>query len=250
MVFLSSSSFSNAFSLSKTLIQHCQIIPDDLRPEEAYASTSTTVTISVQAFTPILGTLLLSSNPLVGGAARFAVVDLLSRINKVDKKEIGPFYHHCPDTPHPWETNHSHHENDDDFDDDFLDIGLFGTQERAMFMEEVLQQVVIGMGRLDVAEEEENIDPIDEQPSLKARDTDRLNSYFPSMPTNFPPTSSFSFHPWSSSPSSRSTESASLQSRNMGPINNVSPGTEFPPLPSVPRSHLPVDLDSTINVKW
>ena len=161
----------------------------------------------------------------------------------MDKKEIGPFYHNRPDTPphvfHPWEINHSHHENDDDFDDDdSLDIGLFGTQERAMFMEEVLQQVVIGMGRLDV-DEEENIDLVDEQPSLRARDTG-LNSYFPSMST---PTSSFSFHPWSSSASSRSTESASLR---MGPIN-VSPGTEFPPLPSMPRSRSPVGLDSTIN---
>ena len=180
----------------------------------------------------------------------------MSRINKVDKKEIGPFYHHRPDTPphvfHPWEINHSHHENDDDFEeDDFLDIGLFGTQERAMFMEEVLQQVVIGMGRLDVGEElEEIIDPIEKQPSLKDRDTDNLNPYFPSISTNFPPTSSFSFsHPWSSSASS--TESASLRSRNMGPVNNVSPGTEFPPLPSIPRSPSPVGLDSTtINVNW
>jgi serine/threonine-protein phosphatase 4 regulatory subunit 1 len=168
----------------------------------------------------------------------------------VDKKEIGSFYHRRPDAPphvfHPWEINHSHHESDDDFeDDDFLDIGLFGTQERAMFMEEVLQQVVIGMGRLDVGVEEENIDPVDEQPSLKARDTDRLNSYFPSMSTNFPPTSSFSFHPWSSS-----TESTPLASRNMGPINNVSPGTEFPPLPSIPRSRSPIGLDSTIKVNW
>ena len=168
----------------------------------------------------------------------------------MDKKEIGPFCHHRPDTPphvfHPWEINHSHHENDDDFeDDDFLDIGLFGTQERAMFMDEVLQQVVIGMGRLDV-DVEEDIDPVDEQPSLKARDTDMLNPYFPSISTNFPPTSSFTFHPWSSSASSRSTESASLRSRNMGPINNISPGTEFPPiLPSIPRSCSPVGLDST-----
>jgi serine/threonine-protein phosphatase 4 regulatory subunit 1 len=169
----------------------------------------------------------------------------------VDKKETGPFYHRRPDTPphvfHPWEINHSHHENDDDFeDDDFLDIGLFGTQERAMFMEEVLQQVVIGMGRLDVVEE--NIDPVDEQPSLRARDTDRLNPYFPSISTNFPPTSSFTFHPWSSSASSISTEPASLRSRNMGPINNGSPGTEFPP--SLPSISSPVDLGSTINGNW
>jgi serine/threonine-protein phosphatase 4 regulatory subunit 1 len=176
----------------------------------------------------------------------------LSRINKVDKKEIGPFYHHRPDTPphvfHPWEITN---ENDDDFeDDDILDIGLFGTQERAMFMEEVLQQVVIGMGRLDVGLDQ-NIDPLDEQPSLSARDTDRFNPYFPSISTNFPPTSSYTFHPWSSSASSRSTESTSLRSHNIGPINNGSPGTEFPPsLPSISRSRSPVGLGSTINVNW
>ena len=171
----------------------------------------------------------------------------------MDKKQISPFYHHSPDTPphvfHPWEINNAYHENDDDFEnDDILDIGLFGSQERAMFMEEVLQQVVIGMGRLDVGEEEENIDPVDEQPNLKARDTDTLNPYFPSMSTNFPPTSSFPFHSWSSSASSRSSESASVWSRNTGPISNVSPGTEFPP--SIPQSPSPVDLDSTINVNW
>ena len=209
------------------------------------------VTISVQAFTPILGTLLLNSNPLVGGAARFAVVDLLSRINKADKKEIGPFYRHGPDSPHvfhPWESDY---ENDDDFEDDeSLVIGLFGTQERAMFMQEVLQQVVIGMGRLDVGVEGD-IDPVDKQPSVRARDTDRINPYFSSISANFPPTSSSTFHPWSSSPSSRSTESASLRSRSMGPINNVSPGTEFPPsLPSTSRSRSPVGLDSTIDVNW
>jgi serine/threonine-protein phosphatase 4 regulatory subunit 1 len=165
----------------------------------------------------------------------------LSRINKVDEKEIGPFYQHRPNTPphvfHPWEINQT---NDDDFeDDDILDIGLFGTQERAMFMEEVLQQVVIGMGRLDVGIEE-NIDPIDEQPSSRAKDTDGLNPYFPSISTNFPPSSSFTFHPWSFS--AESTEPASLRSRGMGPIN-VSPGTEFPP--SKTRSRSPVGIAST-----
>ena len=176
----------------------------------------------------------------------------MSRIKKADKKEIGPFYHHGPDTPHvfhPWEITHSDHENDDDLeDDDSLVIGLFGTQERAMFMQEVLQQVVVGMGRLDVGVDG-NIDPIDEQPSLNARDdTDRINPYFSSIST---PTSSSTFHPWSSSAPSRSAESASLWSRNMGSINNVSPGTEFPPsLPSASRSRSPVGLGSTINVNW
>ncbi|KAF8797930.1 ARM repeat-containing protein [Phlegmacium glaucopus] len=229
---------------------HCQIIPDDLRPEDAYASSSSTVTISVQAFTPILGTLLLSSNPLVGGAARFAVVDLLSRINKADKKEIGSFYHHTPDTPaHPWETTQSDHGNDDDFEDETPPvIGLFGAQERAMFMQEILQQVVIGMGRLDVGVEGD-VDPKDEQPSTRGRDTDRINPYFPSISANRSPSSSSTFHSWSSSAPSRSTESTSLHSQNMGPINDFSPGTEFPPsLPSTSPSHPPVALGSTTNL--
>ena len=76
-----------------------------------------------------------------------------------------------------------------------------------------------------------------------------MNPYFPSISTNFPFTLSFSFHLWSSSASSRSTESASLRPHNMGPIN-VSPGTEFPPLLSVPHSHSPIGLDSMINVNW
>ena len=176
----------------------------------------------------------------------------MSRINKVDRRGIDPFYHHGPDTPHvfhPWEITHSDHENDNDFeDDDSFVIGLFGTQERAMFMQEVLQQIVIGMGRLDIGVEG-NIDPVDEQP--KARDTDGINPYFSSVSANFPSTSSSTFHPWSSSPPSRSSESACLRSRNMGPGPNVSPGTEFPPsLSSTSCSRSPTGLDSTIDVNW
>lgn len=177
----------------------------------------------------------------------------MSRINKADTEGIiRPFY---PDTPQhilqPWEiTRHDHH-NDDDFeDDDSLVTGLFGTQERAMFMQEILQQVVIGMGRLDVGLEE-NIDPIDKQPSLRSKDTDRVNPYFPSISANFSSTSPPNFHPWSSSASSRSTESMPLHSRNISPINNLSPGTEFPPsLSSTSPSRSPVSLDSTINLNW
>lgn len=181
---------------------------------------------------------------MVGGAARLAVVDLLSRINKADQKGMAPFYR--PDSPphtfHPWEISLADHDDDDDFqDDDSLVIGLFGTQERAMFMQEILQQVVIGMGRLDVGLER-NIDPIDERPTTKSRDTDRINPYFPSFTT----TSSSSFYPWSPSASSRSTESTSVHSRNMSSKN--SPGTEFPlNSPSTSPSRSLVGLGSTIN---
>ncbi|KAF9456525.1 armadillo-type protein [Collybia nuda] len=130
----------------------CQIIPDDLRTEETiYPSLTCTTTISVQAFTPILGTLLLSSNPLVGGAARYAVVDLLSRMNKADLHEF---------QGSPTSILALSPETEEDEVDNWM-IGLFLREEREMFRNEILQQVVIGMGRLDV-EPDEKYDGITE----------------------------------------------------------------------------------------
>ena len=175
----------------------------------------------------------------------------MSRINKANKKDISPFYHHTQDSPphifHPWELTHSDDDDDDDFEDETpLNIGLFGPQERAMFMQEILQQVVVGMGRLDVGVEPNITDPIDEQPTLRSRDT--INPYFPKIP---PPPSSSTVHPWSSSAPSISMESTSLRSWNIGPINDFSPGTEFPPgLPSTSPSRSLVGSGSTINVNW
>lgn len=119
-----------------------------------YASSSTTVTISVQAFTPILGTLLLSSNPLVGGAARFAVVRLLSRMKKADDKDPVKSDTHSNGSPpsvmqQPGMRIDFPDDDDDDEDEDGA-TGLFRRAEREMFQHEILQQVVIGMGKLDV----------------------------------------------------------------------------------------------------
>lgn len=91
-------------------------------------------TISVQAFTPILGTLLLSPNPQIGGAARYAVVDLLERMRKADDTKADSL-------------TLTRRNGDVDFS---LVTGLFGPRERAMFQDEILQQVVIGMGHLDI----------------------------------------------------------------------------------------------------
>ncbi|KAK2467000.1 hypothetical protein APHAL10511_001258 [Amanita phalloides] len=110
---------------------HCQVIPDDSAMDAVDAVAE--ATISVQAFTPILGTLLLSPNPLIGGAARYAVVDLLDRMRKADAHLKSSDGIRCVD--------------DEDID---LVIGFFGPQERALFQEEILQQVVIGMGHLDI----------------------------------------------------------------------------------------------------
>ncbi|KAJ7751950.1 hypothetical protein B0H16DRAFT_1723742 [Mycena metata] len=124
---------------------HCQVIPDDLGVEETVYSSSTS-TISVQAFTPILGTLLLSPNSKVGGAARYVVVNILSRIRKLGERESGT----AVSSP---STDGSQSDEEDTVDD--IPVGLFGREERLMFEQELLQQVVIGMGRLDVDTEDD-----------------------------------------------------------------------------------------------
>jgi serine/threonine-protein phosphatase 4 regulatory subunit 1 len=110
-----------------TLLQHCQLIPDVPAQQGIHHPS-----ISVQAFTPILGTLLLSSNPLIGRVTRCAIVRLLARMKTADDV-----------TPLPETTQQ------DEDEDDWV-TGLFGQHERAIFRSEILQQVVIGMGRLDM----------------------------------------------------------------------------------------------------
>ncbi|KAJ6455686.1 armadillo-type protein [Mycena sanguinolenta] len=123
---------------------HCQVIPDDLSLEETVYSSSTS-TISVQAFTPILGTLLLNSK--VGGAARYVVVNILARMRKLNNRESG----NAP----PASTSPSSEPEESPED---IPVGLFGWQERLMFEQELLQQVVIGMGKLDVVDTEDDVD--------------------------------------------------------------------------------------------
>ena len=79
-------------------VTHCRVVEDDpstlpispsSHPEDAVrAGYEGPTRISVQAFTPILGTLLLSPNGMVGGPARFAVVELLRRVQREDEKQV------------------------------------------------------------------------------------------------------------------------------------------------------------------
>ncbi|KAJ7109269.1 armadillo-type protein [Mycena epipterygia] len=132
---------------------HCQVIPDDLGVEETVYSSSTS-TISVQAFTPILGTLLLSPNSKVGGAARYVVVNILSRMKRLDNRDSGsPDLSTLTLVPVPSSDSDSEEEQEEPVED--IPVGLFGRAERLMFEQELLQQVVIGMGRLDVDAEDD-----------------------------------------------------------------------------------------------
>ena len=225
--------------------QHCQIVPDDPTPEQAFASSSTTVTVSVQAFTPILGTLLLSSNPLVGGAARFAVVDLLARMRRADDKEAGTFRRPVLEHPghivHPWELAQS---DDDDDDQDAIFIGLFGNHERQLFTQEILQQVVIGMARLD----DDLPSDVPQSPRQSSIHSPLHHDHRDSSPrsTNdnpyFPPLASPSA-PWPAPPTPPSPRSSTTG-------NQFSPGTEFPPLDpnAIARARSPSRLSSESSV--
>lgn len=172
---------------SDALLQRCQVVEDPMEsasPEtdcqQNYIDGDVTL-ISVQAFTPILGTLLLSPNGMVNGPARCAVVDLLARIRKADTaEEQGMDIHQSVDESY----------------------GLFGRRQRRLFEEEVLHQLVIGIGRLDLPPEEEFAEvwydasartpateipgqaTMSKQPSLEDTTYDpNVDSYFPPPPS-------------------------------------------------------------------
>lgn len=114
---------------------------------------------------------------MVGGAARQAIVEVLSRMRRADEREQEAEGASVQDVGKEEA------------------IGLFGSVERKMFQEEMLQQVVIGMGKLDAGDEgdelydwEEDVqdqaeepetEPIamDQEPLPKREDV--VNPYFP-----------------------------------------------------------------------
>lgn len=84
-------------------------------PEIAY--------IHAQTFTPIIGPMLLSANGLIGGPARFAVVEILDKIRRID--------------------------NGSQLTEPSEDHSAFDRFSRQSVRSEMLHEVVIGMGRLD-----------------------------------------------------------------------------------------------------
>ena len=120
------------------------LVPDETGPD--------VLPICVQAFTPILGTLLLSVNGNVGSNARSAIVGILRRIKRLDDIEDGVDCTQVVDKgggtnipAEPWIEG---------FDDLDLTPGLFQRKQRRLFEDELLRQVVIGMARLDMQEDE------------------------------------------------------------------------------------------------
>lgn len=175
-------------------ITHCRIVEDDLSiPIQSETDQEEPETyISVQAFTAILGTLLLSQNGLVGGPARFAVVELLSRVRRADAKDRivggslqasalpehsdGQTVNREDDRGGTQQTSSTAAQNQDNEEDEdsYSPVGLFGSTERRLFEREMIHQVVIGMGRLDIMEEESTGVLEEDEDALAIPDTTAL----------------------------------------------------------------------------
>lgn len=103
--------------------QHCQLVdhdvPDALNEEGVPYLAS-------NAFTPLIGSLVLSANPRVGDSARLAVVDLLNRLQNPNSQPADPRYSPLPP------------------------VAYFGDVEKEIIINEIMNGVVLGMARLDV----------------------------------------------------------------------------------------------------
>ena len=135
------------------VVTHYKTVREDIcQPLVTDETNPDVLPICVQAFTPILGTLLLSINGNVGSNARNAIVGILRRIKRLDDIEDGV------DNTQPVTDGSGMNVLTDDWIEGFDDFdpnpGLFGKNERRLFEDELLRQVVIGMARLDIHEEE------------------------------------------------------------------------------------------------
>ena len=199
------------------------------------------ITVPVQAFTPMLGTLLLSPNGIVGGSARYAVVELLRRLRRADQREDdedsdrpdepanpAPIEETRLSSPTPSQSEYQEAQ-------DALEIGLFQRNERRLFERELIYQVVIGMGRLDMDDNRADQDmegtlgiTLDSGPSTavptphpdpSAVDSD---SYFPATAVSGLTASSVSSAPITSPPMP-TAELAAFTTSALSPVPSPSP---------------------------
>ncbi|KAI0082750.1 ARM repeat-containing protein [Panus rudis PR-1116 ss-1] len=163
--------------------------------------------ISVQSFTPILGTLLLSTNAHIGGPARYAVVELLKRVRRADEAQTQADAEEAETrgrsqspTSQPAQTGstrssssgsssskqslRSQRDDPDGSDEEYSPVGLFGEAERRMFEREMVHQVVIGMGRLDIPDD--NMQAQDDSSQSGSAAGTPLTGSTPGIPTPHP----------------------------------------------------------------
>lgn len=112
----------------------------------------------------------------MGVLARDALVGFLAKMNKVDENEHGGTKRRRRRPRQPWEP-------EPEQDDELLPyVGMFGHRERALFRQEILQQIVIGLGQLDDDEDDNHRrqqQHNDHDHQLPERHSDWSNPYFP-----------------------------------------------------------------------
>ncbi|KAK0483519.1 armadillo-type protein [Armillaria novae-zelandiae] len=219
-------------------LTHCQVISTlDHQMNNSYPNQSTP--ISVHAFTPILGRLLLSPNVLVGSSAKCVVVNLLQRIREADGLE-----------DMMQETDNLQAELD-------LTIGLFGRSERVLFEQEILWGLVAGLDRLfldgdlDLLEDrgpspcgedlvnlsdsfadseehqsEERVISPASSPTEDARRRENINPYFPAVPAA-----------WNSSPGTVNNNTDSPSSISSTSDRTFSKGSPISSTSLIPQQH-------------
>lgn len=238
-------------SLSHPATPHPDVLSSDLEvlalsshsetPEEQQGELDEPTAVSVQAFTPMLGTLLLSPNGIVGGSARYAVVELLRRLRRADERDDDSANHANEpkesagmeelqrlSSPTPSQSEYQDTE-------DALDIGFLYRDERRLFEHELVYQVVIGMGRLDMDENRADTSMEDTMeagsdastavptPHLDTSFTD-MDSYFPRAAVSVlgPAASSASVVP-ATSPPAHEAELAASSTSAVSPVPSPSP---------------------------
>ena len=159
--------------------------------------------LAVHTFTPILGSLLIDHNAMVAGPTRFAVVDILNRLHAAE--ESGQ------------------------------DRPPFAAQERKMLEQEIVHQVIIGMGRLDAAEE-----PSPYSSPAPAAKPPQASHSPPAVSLSSPIESYLSSSPQPPQP----TSSPPLETASRFPLQKVSPVT--PPILALSPDNHPLTPDSPL----
>lgn len=109
--------------------------------------------IHYQTFTPLFGSLILSSNGNVSEAARNSITLVLERIKIADDKDaLARGDHVRPPLPpeNLWKAPAQDYAMDDpEIEEEEPQVGLFGPTERTKVKHEILAAIVVALGRLD-----------------------------------------------------------------------------------------------------
>ncbi|KAF9453236.1 ARM repeat-containing protein [Macrolepiota fuliginosa MF-IS2] len=134
-------------------LTHCQVVVEDCSEQEDGDCVWPLARVHYQMFTPLFGTLILSSNGNVSESARCSILTVLERIKKIDDREtLARGEQVRPPLPpeNLWKAPVQDYAMDDpEIEEEEPDVGLFGPEERTQVKQEILAGIVIALGRLD-----------------------------------------------------------------------------------------------------